>query len=108
MIFIYQPAGRAYVLKIPNHLEKQRNPIPELRLTNTETKQTFRYSITPNNDDSCYTVDLWIPTINNMVPGEYEYEIAGNRGMIWVGKSDERRKKIYSGPAGDTVKYYRD
>lgn len=105
MIYIYQPAGRAYILKIPNHLEKRTSPIPVLRMTNTETKETFTYSVTYIRDDY-YGIDLWIPTINNMRPGEYEYEIAGNRGMIWVGQQE--RKKYYSGPAGDTVKYYRD
>lgn len=106
MIFIYQPASRAYVLKIPNHLEKRTYPVPVLRMTNTETKETFTYNITYSYDDY-YGIDLWISTINNMIPGEYEYEIAGNRGMIWVGNPNTK-KKIYSGPAGDTVKYYTD
>jgi hypothetical protein len=106
MIYIYQPAGRAYVLKIPNHLGKQTSPVPVLRMTNTETKETFTYSVTYIRDDY-YGIDMWIGTINNMRPGEYEYEIAGNRGMIWVGNPD-KRKRIYSGPENDTVKYYRD
>jgi hypothetical protein len=105
MIFIHQPAGRAYVLKIPNHLGKQTSPIPVLRMTNTETKETFNYYVTYINDDY-YGVDLWIQTINNMRPGEYQYEIAGNRGMIWVGSSIG--KKTYYGSVNDTVKYYRD
>lgn len=105
MIYIYQPAGRAYVLKIPNHLGKQTSPVPVLRMTNTYTKETFTYSITYSYDDY-YGIDLWIPTINNMRPGEYEYEIAGNRGMIWVGSGIG--KKEYYEPVKDTVKYYRD
>ena len=106
MIYIYQPAGVAQILKIPNHLEKQTSPRPVLRMTNTETKETFTYSVTYIRDDY-YGIDMWIGTINNMRPGEYEYEIASNRGMIWVGDPGER-KKVYSEPSGDTVKYYRD
>ena len=105
MIFIYQPAGRAYVLKIPNNLEKQTSPVPVLRMTNTETKETFTYSVTYITDDY-YGIDLWIPTINNMRPGEYEYEIAGNRGMIWIG--NKKTPKSYYSPSQDTVKYYTD
>ena len=105
MIYIYQPAMVAQVLKIPNHLEKRTSPRPVLRMTNTETKETFDYNVTYISDDY-YGVDMWIGTINNMKPGEYEYEIAGNRGMIWVGRGG--RKKEYYVPVRDTVKYYTD
>ena len=105
MIYIYQPAAVAQVLKIPNHLKVPTSPRPVLWLTNTETKEKFSYNVTSINDDY-YGIDMWIGTINNMRPGEYEYEIAGNRGMIWVGSRG--RKKEYYVPAGDTVKYYTD
>ena len=105
MIFIHQPATVAQVLKIPNNLEKRTSPRPVLKMTNTETKEKFEYSVSTINDDY-YGVNMWIPTINNMRPGEYEYEIAGNRGMIWVG--NRGGKKEYYEPVNDTVKYYRD
>ena len=104
MVFIYQPAEMALTVRIPNNLD--RIPSAKMRLTNTETKETSEWTPVGDNDPEYYNFYFLIGQVNGMSPGEYQYEVGGNRGMLWIGSRETG--KTYTGPDRDTVKYYTD
>ena len=104
MVFIYQPAEIALTVRIPNNLDRVSSA--KMRLTNTETKETSEWTPVGDGDPDYYNFYFLIGQVNGMRPGEYQYEVGGNRGMLWIGSRETR--KIYTGPDRDTVKYYTD
>lgn len=89
MIIIGDISGQIRV-KIPNNLIKSEGNTREIILKNTETKKEYNIEFTDNSTSDLYYV--W-EYDNSLPPGEYEYNIDGNIGLLRVGKSIE--KKIY-------------
>ena len=108
MIIGYKNSGRYYYLYIPANLPKgpTAHSIP-ITLKSTATKESItRYmQDRDRNNPRYYKLEVWANSSPfSLDPGEYEYEIEGNRGLLRVVDSQAPEKKEYS--VTDTFKYY--
>lgn len=106
MIIGYKNNGRYYYLYIPANLPKG-NQFPAIVLKNTATKVSTSSNIQDRDRNNPRYYKIEIPANGSpfgLEPGEYEYDIEGNRGLLRVVDAQAPNKKEYS--ATDTFKYY--
>lgn len=108
MIIGYKNFGRYYYLYIPANLPKgPTTTATSITLKNTATKVSTNWYIEDRdrNNPRYYKIEVRANgSPFGLEPGEYEYAIEGNRGLLRVVDAQAPNKKEYS--ATDTFKYY--
>ena len=107
MIIGYKNFGRYDYLYIPANLPKGTRSRTTIFLTNTATKETksVEFQDMDHSNPRYYKYEVWASSSPfSLIPGEYEYEIEGNRGLLRVVDAQAPEKKEYY--TTDTFKYY--
>lgn len=77
------------LVRLPNNLEKVDSPV--LHMKNMESKKEYDIQVEDSGESGLYYIFSHI--FSDIPVGEYEYEIAGNRGLLRI--EDRMEKKVY-------------